>query len=45
MQRSILEVILSIINNNNLTYRVGLGIKKTSTKVLEKYKFGGDDGI
>ena len=44
MLKSILGVILSIINNNNLTYRVGLSIKKLVLLVLEKYKFGGAEG-
>lgn len=37
MLRSILGVILLKINNNNLTYRVGLSIKKLVLLVLEKY--------
>ena len=45
MLRSILGVVLSIINNNNLTYWVGLSKKKLALLVLEKYKFGATDGI
>lgn len=44
MQRSILEVILSIINNNNLTYRAGFGYKKTITFGTRKIQIGGTEG-
>jgi len=44
MLRSILEVILLKINNNNLTYRVGLSIKKLVLKALEKYNLVGQRG-